>query len=253
MIICLKNLAQNHSIAILTSIHQPNSDIFGLFDQLYVLNSRGQCIYNGNLSKIKDHLVKCEFPLMDNHDPIKELIKVVSCDSNSIFDNELVETFDNELVEKFEDGICSEEPQMKDCKLLKKIPAKNKSFNFFDVIILLRRTARDKLIGEWKIEFGFLICYLLSIILILYLFPNDIGTDPGCTEERIDLTNISLINERILSVITGNEQKFQKNIKFIFIIILIISSFNIIQLAYMFSYDNQVSIILIKKINFLDS
>ena len=246
MIICLKNLAQNHSIAILTSIHQPNSDIFRLFDQLYVLNSRGKCIYNGNLSKIKDDLVKCEFPLMENQDPIKELIKVASCDSNNIFDNELVETF--------EDVICSEEPQMKDCKLLSKIAVKNKSFNFFDVIILLRRTARDKLIGEWKIEFGFLICYFLSIILILYLFPNDIGTDPGCTEERIDLTNISLINERILSVITGNEQKFQQNIKFIFIIILIISSFNIIQLAYMFSYNNKVSIILIENlIHFLDS
>ena len=205
-----------------------------------MLNSRGQCIYNDNLSKINDHLVKCEFPITSNQDPIKELIKVASCDSNNIFDKELVEIF--------EDAICSQQSQMEDCKLLNKLNVKNKSLNFFDVIILLRRIAKDKLIGEWKTEFGFLICYLLSIILILYLFPNDIGTDPGCTEEKFDLRNISLINERILDVLTGNEQKFHQNIKFIFIIILTISSFNVIQLAHMFSYDNQVSIILIKNL-----
>ena len=47
---------------------------------------------------------------------------------------------------------------------------------------------------------------------MLYLFPNDIGTDPGCTEEKIDLRNISLINQRILDTLSGKEQKFQQNI-----------------------------------------
>ena len=67
--------------------------------------------------------------------------------------------------------------------------------------------------------------YYITIFGMLYLFPNDIGTDPGCTQERIDLRNISLINQRILDVITGNEQKFQQNIKFIFFIILCIIGF----------------------------
>lgn len=173
------NLSRNYSIAILANIHQQNSDVLKLFDKLYILNSKGQCIYNDNLSNIKDHFVKCEFPLKNNQDPIEELMKVASLNSNNIFDDE--------LVERFEDAICSQESQMEHCKLLDKISLKeispeNKSFNLFDVIILLRRIARDKLNGGWFIEIGFLICYLLSIILIISLFPSDIGTDPGCTE-----------------------------------------------------------------------
>ena len=237
MIICLKNLARSHSIAILTSIHQPNSDVLTLFDQLYVLSIRGHCIYNDHPSKIRRHLVECEVPLMKYQVPIEELIKVASSsDSNNEFANKLVK-------KTFEDSISLEESWMKDSKLLKKnFSHINKLFNLYDLLILLRRTARNELIGGWKIQFGFILSYCLSLFLMLYLFPNDIGTDPGCTEENIDLRNISLINQRILDALSGKEQKFQQNIKFNFFIIVIIHAFNVIQLCYTFSCENQVSI-----------
>ena len=236
MVICLKNLARNHSIAILMSIHQPNSDVLTLFDQLYVLSTRGQCIYNDHPSKIKQHLIQCQIPLMKSQVPIEELIKVASSSSDIVFPINLAE-------KTFKESISSQESWMKDSKLLKKnLSQKNKSFSFYDVIILLRRTATNELIGGWKIQIAFLISYFLSISIMLYLFPNDIGTDPGCTEERIDLRNISLINQRILDVLNGNQQKFQQNVKYIFFIIIMIYFLDIIQLCYTFSSQNHVSL-----------
>ena len=213
------------------SIHQPNSDVLRLFDQLYVLSIGGRCVYNDHPAMIKEHLIKCQVPMMKYQVPIEELIKVASSSDS------------NKLVKKtFENSISSQESWMKHSKLLdKSLPQENKSFNFSDLIILLRRTARNELIGGWQIQFGFIISYAFGLFLMIYLFPDDIGTDPGCTEERVDIRNISTINQRIIDVITGNEQKFQQNIKFIFFIIIIIQSFDVIQLCYMFSCENQAS------------
>ena len=234
MIICLKNLAQKHSIAILASIHQPNNNIVNLFNQLYVLTSRGQCVYNDHPIRLKDYLVECQVQLMDYQVSIEELIKIASIDSNNDVSNKLVD-------EMFNDSILSNESFIKDSKLLKNShPQEIKSFNLTDVLILLRRTARNELIGGWRTQIALLICYSLSLITMIYLFPNDIGSDPGCTEERTDLRNISLVNQRILDVLIGNEQKYQQNIKFIFLIILVIYFFNIIQLCCMFYYEIEV-------------
>ena len=218
----------------MTSIHQPNTDVLKLFDQLYVLTSRGQCIYNDHPSKIKEHLNKFQVKLLDYQVPIEKLIKIASSsDSNNVLVNNLVKRAFGEVI--------SSKKWMKDAKLHNKsFCQENKSFKFTDLMILLRRTAKNELIGGWKIQLSCLFCYLLTILVMHYLFPNDIGTDPGCTEETIDLRNISLINQRILDAIMGNEQKFQQNTKFIFISIFIIYFFNVIQLSYSFTNDNQV-------------
>lgn len=45
----------NKNTAIITTIHQPNSNLFQLFDKCYILTA-GKCIYNGTPSTIVDHL-----------------------------------------------------------------------------------------------------------------------------------------------------------------------------------------------------
>ena len=79
--------------------------------------------------------------------------------------------FAEKLIKKTtEESISSEESWMKDTKLLNKnLFQENKSFNFYDLIILLRRTFRNELIGGWKIQFGFLITYFISLYVMLYL------------------------------------------------------------------------------------
>ena len=231
--ICLKNLARHHSIAIVTSIHQPNIDVLILFDQLYVLATGGQCVYNGHPSVLKKHLVECQIPLMDYHVPIEELIKIASNNSNY----DLV----NKLVNKTLDSSSNEEQWTNEGKILKgSFTQKNKAFSFNDLLVLLRRTIKNDIIGGWRVQLGFIICILFGVLLMLYLFPNDIGTDPGCPQDIIDLRNISLINQRILDALIGNEQKFQQNLKYSYFILVIFYCLIMIQVCY--SSESQVTI-----------
>lgn len=223
--ICLKNLAQNHSIAIVTSIHQPNTDVLMLFDQLYVLATRGQCIYSGHPSYLKQHLIECQIPLLDYQIPIKQLINVASSSDYNLVNNLVAKTID--------DSISQEELWTKFGKLIKaSFTQKTKTFNSTDLIILLRRTINNEFFGGWKIQFGFTLTTLLCILMVIYMLPNDIGSDPGCTQDSIDLRNISLINQRILDALTGNEQKFQQNIKYILFISIFIYCLNMFQVCY---------------------
>ena len=228
MISCLKNLARNHSIAIVTSIHQPNTDVLMLFDQLYVLSNVGQCVYNGHSSYLKQHLIECQVSLLNYQVPIEQLIKVAS--SNDSAKYLVSKTNDNSIIQK---ELCT-----KFGELIKASFSQKKKFSLNDLLILLRRTINNEFIGGWKIQFGFIFVLLFCILLVLYLLPNDIGSDPGCPLDVIELANISLINQRILDALTGDQQKYQQNIRFIYFVLVVIYSLNMIQVCY--SAESQV-------------
>ena len=78
--ICLKNLAKNYQLAIVTSIHQPNSDLLMIFDKLYVLAKRGICVFDGKTNQLKSDLERCQVECLDWQVPIEQLIKVASTD-----------------------------------------------------------------------------------------------------------------------------------------------------------------------------
>ena len=76
--ICLKNLAKKYQLAIVTSIHQPNSDVLMMFDKLYVLARGGRCVFDGETNQLKSHLEQCQVECLEWQIPIEELIKVAS-------------------------------------------------------------------------------------------------------------------------------------------------------------------------------
>ena len=75
---CLRKLAKMHSIAIITSIHQPNQEIVMMFDKLYVLAKGGNCIFCGHPDRIAAHLKENEIPFKENQIPIEQLLKLGS-------------------------------------------------------------------------------------------------------------------------------------------------------------------------------
>ena len=83
--ICLKNLASKYDLAIVTSIHQPNSDILMMFDKLYVLSKGGRCVFDGKTNELQSHLKECQIDCDKWQVPIEELIKVASKTSNVSF------------------------------------------------------------------------------------------------------------------------------------------------------------------------
>ena len=56
MISCLKRLTQTDNLSIVASIHQPNTAILAMFDQLYVLARGGVCIYSAPPGEIVSRL-----------------------------------------------------------------------------------------------------------------------------------------------------------------------------------------------------
>src|SRR4051812_16514761 len=57
---CLKNLSINYKICVITSIHQPNSELLMLFDKLYVLSKGGHNIYSGRPLALPQYLYDFE-------------------------------------------------------------------------------------------------------------------------------------------------------------------------------------------------
>lgn len=58
----LRNLALTKNKAIIFTIHQPSSNIYGLFDRLMLIN-KGQTVYHGNANGIIAHFENVGFPL----------------------------------------------------------------------------------------------------------------------------------------------------------------------------------------------
>ncbi|KAH7636495.1 abc transporter sub-family g-like protein 3 [Dermatophagoides farinae] len=53
---CLQKLVRRHLITLVVSIHQPNTEILQMFDQIYCLARGGVCIYSGVAEKIAENL-----------------------------------------------------------------------------------------------------------------------------------------------------------------------------------------------------
>ncbi|CAG2178136.1 unnamed protein product, partial [Oppiella nova] len=56
---CLKQLSRKHNISVIVSIHQPNNDLFHMFDNIYVLAKGGHCLYDGVPKQLRQHLMDC--------------------------------------------------------------------------------------------------------------------------------------------------------------------------------------------------
>ena len=80
--IILENLAKKYDLAIVTSIHQPNSNILIMFDKLYVLSNGGKCVFDGKTNQLKSHLTECQVDCEEWQVPVEQLIKVASKTQN---------------------------------------------------------------------------------------------------------------------------------------------------------------------------
>ena len=69
-------------MAIMTSIHQPNSDVLIMFDKLYVLSKGAKCVFDGNINQLLCHLQECQVGCEEWQVPVEQLIKVASKPSN---------------------------------------------------------------------------------------------------------------------------------------------------------------------------
>jgi ABC-type multidrug transport system ATPase subunit len=65
-------------MSIITSIHQPNNDLFMMFNNIYVLAKGGICVYSDLPQDLKTHLSECDIICNEFQVPIEVLLKVSS-------------------------------------------------------------------------------------------------------------------------------------------------------------------------------
>ncbi|CAG2171101.1 unnamed protein product [Oppiella nova] len=63
---CLRQLSERHRMAIVTSIHQPNSLLLSMFDELYVLSKGGHCVFTGPPNLLRGHLLRSGITCADD-------------------------------------------------------------------------------------------------------------------------------------------------------------------------------------------
>src|ERR1700712_1754077 len=85
---CLKELSIKQNISIISTIHQPNSDVLQMFDNLYVLAKGGVCVYSGTPQHLPNHLSECYIICNENQVLIETLITI---GSKGIEDKKVIE------------------------------------------------------------------------------------------------------------------------------------------------------------------
>lgn len=76
----LRDLAFKEGRTVVSTIHQPNSDIFGSFDRLLLL-ARGKIIYMNEASKAVKYFSSIEFPCPELSNPADYFMTVMSVES----------------------------------------------------------------------------------------------------------------------------------------------------------------------------
>jgi len=170
----LRFLSDKHNIAILTSIHQPNSDILMMFDELYVLAKGGVCIYSGPPQALKCYLNECQIICSEYQFPIEVLLKMATNGTNDEQVKQLTEktSKDNQNIYMR----CSKETKISP----EGIRIESKNFKLIDLWYLLLRTMTNTYISQWKTLFTQIIFYLLFPLIITQVFNSDIGISDGC-------------------------------------------------------------------------
>lgn len=222
VISCLKEFVHKHKITIIASVHQPNTDLLKMFDEIYVLARGGVCIYSGLPTQIRQHFSQIPgFELSDEKVPIDELIKY-SCSNfhSDLMVQELVSK--NDLNIKMKNTLVETETQF----VSDGIPLNRIRFSLNHLAILCHRYFSFTLGYQWHQWISYFGIYIFYAIILRLIFDSNIGQADGCISLEDDFNQIcNRTEERI-----QNETKLWENGQYIFF------AFNIFSLFVMFQY-----------------
>jgi ABC-type multidrug transport system ATPase subunit len=170
----LKVLSRMHSISIITSILQPNSDVLMMFDKLFVLSKGGVCVYSGSPKDMKNHLNECQIFCTECQKPIEVIMKIACKESD---DNHVIK-LSQKVSEEKETLLmrCSNETQLS----LDGIQSRSRRFKFIDFWYLLLRTTIYTYKHYWELISGQFVVLVSIGFLFKYFFNPEIGKPNGC-------------------------------------------------------------------------
>ena len=160
----------------IVSIHQPNNDLFQMFDKIYVLAKGGVCFYSGLPQNLRQHLTECDIECNENQVPIELLLKISSEDENN-------ENYQRLKTKTYELNKCMIEYNLNEnMKSISKMINISKRFKFKDFYILLKRTIYYNYRCQWKLHLISLIILAVIAFSMKLNYKTDIIEPNGCIE-----------------------------------------------------------------------
>ena len=225
---CLKRLSRIHDMTVITSIHQPNQDLFLMFDSVYVLAKGGVCVYSGPPTALKQHMIYCNIECDENQIPIEVILKLCSEDTESEAINSLKEKTEEKNKALYEKCLTQK------MRLMCGQTNISKRFSFKNFYQLLWRTMTYTYKCQWKtclLQFSFI---LLCGLVLKFHFSPEITSPDGC----IILELGSGCDETPTEI--HNNYLIKQNIKYNILLIFCLSSVILIVMSITFSTDYKV-------------
>ena len=169
---CLKQLVVQQNICLVITIHQPNSDIMDMFDNMYVLSKGGHCVYSGLPKDLFDSMADSGILCDENQVPIETLITI---GSKSGEDHRIVE-MRMKTSSKLLMIIQNQSNQLQ----VNSIEQKSKRFNIKDVYLLMERSAVEFVHYNYKSCILRFCSIVLSTTILTFAFDPDIGKWDDC-------------------------------------------------------------------------
>ena len=225
---CLKKLSKHHNICVITSIHQPNTDILMMFDKLYVLSRGGHSVYSGRPQQLSQYLDECDIECTDTQLPIEVLLKQSCNDLNDTNVERMVEKTRNQEKQLIESRAPNETLVFHNG-----IRRLSKRFYIRDLWLLLKRGLTYNLRFYWKISVLQLIIHVIFALMLRVLFHSDIGHPTGCVSFEEDFNNTCAKSESKIR----EENQLMLNLKFNFYVMICAVFFTVTATVFSFAMD----------------
>ena len=188
---CLATLAHKHNLTIISSIHQPNTEVLMMFDQLYVLARGGACVYSGPPNTISTHLRTVDAHLdiiTEWNSPIELLVKHSCNGHHDPIVKQLIENNDQQFYSTNSEQIIiklKEQTQFVPDGVLQN----RTSFSLTSVYILSIRYIQYIFGHLWKQWLIYIAIYLMYSYLLTFFFDPQIALPSGCVRLDEDFNN----------------------------------------------------------------
>ena len=190
---CLRSVAVNYNKCVVCSIHQPNEEMFQMFDTIYVMAKGGHQLYSGSPQRLRNYLLDVDIEVNNNENeiPIEILLQYSSLGINS----ERVKRINNKCLEQTKREI--EEYSEQNMDNVEGLKYCNKQFNIKDTLTLLRRQFRITFIAKRKYFIFRLTILILIDLIILIVYNPDNGKYDGClTLNDVNMTCSQIMDDR---------------------------------------------------------
>ncbi|XP_054152479.1 ATP-binding cassette sub-family G member 1-like [Oppia nitens] len=180
IISCLKMLCRRHNMSVITTIHQPNSDLLELFDKVYVLSRSGTNIFSGRPQDIHHFLNANDSSYQQNLHPIEHMLMLASVDHENSCLKKLSQT--NNLSTK--EGLISR-CNVQTIESTKDMFFRSKRFYLSDLWHLTVRNMLCSYVYEWKSICFQIVLYLGLAIGLSTLYNRRMILADGCVDDNI--------------------------------------------------------------------